>query len=440
MRFMDDGVLLRGEKARELYAKVKDLPIIDYHCHLDQGAIAADRKWDNIGELWLAGDHYKWRAMRCCGVDERYITGAADYKDKFIKYAEIMPKLIGNPLYYWTHFELKRIFGIDDPLNANRAKYIYDAASERLRLLSARELMRLFDVRFVATTDDPADDLALHGKYDGITVSPTFRPDRLMSLDADYLNKLGAASGVDIESLDDLLVALERRLDHFVQKGCKMSDHGFENFPSRYVTHSEAEHLFARRRNITESGRDALRGYLLTKLAAMYRERGITMQLHFSVMRNVNSSAYRALGVDSGFDIAGEPADIKNLVKFLDTVGDERRPRTVLYTLNDGNLAALAAAAGAFRNVLLGAAWWFNDTVEGIRKNLSVIAEYGVLGNMLGMLSDSRSFSSYVRFDFFRRIACDYVGDKVERGEYAETDAAALLYDLCYGNAERMVK
>lgn len=440
MMFFDNDLLIYNETGKKLYEKVKDLPIIDYHCHLDQKMIEADSTFSDIGELWLAGDHYKWRAMRLNGVDEYYITGGASYREKFIKYAEIVPNLIGNALYYWTHIELKQIFGIDKPLNGDTAAEIYDAANEKLKGMTVRSMLRDFGVSFIATTDDPVDDLLHHGVYDGINVTPTFRPDKLFMFEESYLEKLGEVSGVKIDTLDDLLTALSDRLDYFVSKGCRMADHGMDTFPADYAREGEARELFAKRLTLTVDEREALKGYLLIWLSKEYAKRGITVQLHIAVTRNVNPDAFALCGADSGFDVISEAPSVHNVLNFFSRISDSERPSTVLYTLNDSNLASMACISGAYRNVRMGAAWWFNDTVEGIRRNLKIISEYSSLGNNLGMLTDSRSFSSYGRFDFFRRILCNYVGDLVEKGEYDAGSAEALVENICYNNAKRMVE
>lgn len=438
--FFDENLLLYSETGRELYAKVKEFPIVDYHCHLEQYKIATDHKFFDIGELWLATDHYKWRAMRLNGVDEHYITGNASYRDKFVKYAEILPNLIGNPLYYWTHLELKQIFGINIPLNGDTAERIYEEANNKLKDMSVRSMLNSFKVEFIATTDDPVDDLEYHKKYDSINVTPTFRPDRLFEFEDSYLTRLSNVSGVTINSLKDLLKALTIRLDYFVEKGCRMADHGMDTFPENYASENQAEELFTRHNNLSEKERDSLKGYLLVWLSKEYAKRDITVQFHLAVTRNVNKSAFMLSGPDSGFDVISEAPSVKNVISFLGQISDEERPNTILYTLNDSNLASMACISGAFRKVRMGAAWWFNDTVEGIRRNLKIISEYSSLGNNLGMLTDSRSFSSYCRFDFFRRILCDYVGNLVDIGEYDSQSALGLVENICYYNARRMVE
>lgn len=434
--FFGNDLFLRSAAAQTVYESVKDLPIIDYHCHLDERMIARDAKFDNIGRLWLSGDHYKWRAMRMCGVDEEYITGDRSDKEKFLAYARILPQLAGNPLYYWTHMELKQIFGITEPLNGESAERIYERANERLKEISVSTLLKQYKVEYVATTNDPTDSLEAHGRYGGTLIAPTFRPDKLYSLDEEYLRALGRAAGTEIGTLDDLLSAIGKRLDFFLSKGCRISDHGFERFPKAYADYAEAKRLFNRRGTLTAEEKDAFFGFLLVWLAKEYGRRGMIMQIHFAVIRNNNRAMFARCGVDSGFDLIGEEQSVKDLVRFFDAVGDDDRPETVIYTLNDGNLPALLAVTGAFRHVRAGAAWWFNDTVEGIRRNLSTIAEYSVLGTNFGMLTDSRSFSSYARFDFFRRLLSDYLGSLAEKGEYPLDAAIDLAKKICYNNVK----
>ena len=432
--FFGDDLLLGTESAKQLFASVRDLPIIDYHCHLDQTAIKRDDKFEDIGQLWLAGDHYKWRAMRMCGVDEKYITGNSTWKEKFIHYAEILPRLAGGPLYYWTHLELKQIFGICEPLNGDSAERIYDRANKRLAQLSVRKILDLFKVEFVATTDDPAGDLSSHGKYGNTLVTPTFRPDKLYAPTRAYLDELGKTAGMKIDTLGDLLSALTCRLDYFKSKGCRIADHGFRDFPKSYASEEEAARIFASFDTATAAEKDAYFGFITVWLAKEYKKRGMTLQLHFSVTRNVNPEIYASQGVDRGCDVFTNEANADDVIALLARFTDEERPDMLLYTLNPNAVPMLAAITGAFRGVRMGAAWWFNDTACGIRENLSRIAEYACLGTHTGMLTDSRSFSSYSRFDFFRRLLCDYVGGLVERGEYDMAAARRLVADVCYNN------
>ncbi len=433
-KFFGDDLFLDTPSAERIYAKIKDLPIIDYHCHLPPALVARDAGFSGIGELWLAGDHYKWRAMRLCGVDEKYITGGADYREKFMKYAEILPRLAGNPLYYWTHLELKQIFGIGEPLNADSAARIYDAANEKLKKMRVSDFFRLYKVEYAATTDDPADELKYPGRYGTTEMRPTFRPDKAWTFDGEYLRRLGGAAGVQIAEWDDLFIALCRRLDDFAAKGCKIADHGFSHFPGAYAGDAEARALFRRRDSLSGEEKEKLFGNLLLRLTREYGRRGILMQIHFAVDRNVHEEMFRRCGADSGFDVIGEAQDVRDVAAYFDRIPDAERPETVLYTLNDGNLPALACLTGAFRHVRMGAAWWFNDTVEGIRRNLATIAEYSALGTNLGMLTDSRSFSSYARFDFFRRLLSGYLGGLAERGEYDISAAETVAKDICYDN------
>ena len=432
-KFYGDDLLLDSPYAETIYAQVKDLPIIDYHCHLDQRKIAENAEFSDIGELWLSGDHYKWRAMRLCGVEERYLTGNASYHDKFIKYAQIVPLLAGNPLYYWTHMELKQIFGINEPLCSESAERIYNAANKTLRSLRVRDLLKKYKVEYVATTDDPCDDLSAHGNYGGTAVAPTFRPDKAYN-PIEYTAKLEKAVGRSITTAAEYLNALIERLDYFVSKGCKITDHGFERFPSEYADDDTAEKLFGRRDTWMQKEQEKFFGWLLCKLTREYGKRGLIMQIHFAVVRNNNGEMFGKRGADCGFDLIGEPQSVKDIIEFFNRVSDGERPLTVLYTLNDSNLSAIAAVTGAFRNVRMGAAWWFNDTVEGIRRNLETIAEYSCLGTNFGMLTDSRSFSSYARFDFFRRILADYLGKLADSGEYPIESAIQTAKDICYYN------
>jgi glucuronate isomerase len=376
--------------------------------------------------------------MRLCGVDENYITGGASYKEKFVKYAQIMPLLAGNPLYYFSHFELKQLFDITEPLDGDSAEYIYEKANEILASYSVADFLKKYKVELVATTDDPADTLQYHGIVGKTAVVPTFRPDKYYCPSDSDLARLGTAAEVEIKTLDDLLSALVNRLDFFVEKGCFMSDHGFEKFPRDIISKEEADKLFDRRKELDNNSKNALFGYILRYLLKEYKKRGMTAQLHFSVRRNVNSAMFAKTGVDSGFDVAGEPESPAVIEIFLNSMDDSERPDIILYALNDTPLKAIASITGAFRGVRMGAAWWFNDTVSGIRRNLDAIAEYSALGTSPGMLTDSRSFAGYSRFDFFRRILCDYVGNLVDRGEYSEKNAEKLVYDICYDNARKM--
>ncbi len=395
MAFFDENLLLSGETAKRIYSAISALPIIDYHCHLNEKEIKEDKRFENIGELWLSGDHYKWRAMRLAGVSEEYITGEKSYEEKFFAYAKILPMLIGNPLYYWTHMELSSVFDIHEPLNEDSAKSIWDRANEKLKDISVKTLLKKFRVEYIATTDDPFSTLENHGDIDGVKVRPTFRPD------ACFIN--GEDNGI-----------LEERLDYFISKGCKIADHGFDDF-------EDTENL----------------QWLIEKCY----EKGVVLQLHFGTFRNINTKAFGAIGKDSGFDVFRANIDTDALAHLLNKMNIKLGglPKIILYSLNDECLRSVCAISGAFRNVLVGAAWWFNDTVQGIRRQLETVSEYAVLGNNLGMLTDSRSFSSYVRFDFYRRILSSYIADKIDKGEYDENSGISLAKNIAYYNVKEVL-
>lgn len=389
--YYGEELLLENEAAKKIYEEIKNLPIIDYHCHLDEKAIKEDKKFENIGELWLSGDHYKWRAMRLCGVEEKYITGEADYHEKFLKFAEILPLLCGNPVYMWSQMELSRIFGINKPLNKDTAEEIWEEANETLKTLSVQGLLKKFKVEYIATTDDPYSPLENHGDIGGVKVRPTFR--------ADQRFKENAAKS-----------ELEKRLDYFVEKGCKIADYGFD-----FIDEGDEN---------------------LVWLIENCYKRKMLLQLHFGTFRNVNAKMYEECGKDSGFDIMRGAIDTDKLAKILDRENARLGglPKIVVYPLNDYDLRALGALTGAFPQVKLGAAWWFNDTVNGIKRQLETAAEYSALGTQYGMLTDSRSFSSYVRFDFYRRILSSFIGERVKNGEYDENAAIALARKIAYEN------
>lgn len=435
--FFGNDLFLTTPAAKSLYESVRDLPIVDYHCHLNEKEIREDRTFSSLGELWLGGDHYKWRAMRLCGVEEKYVTGDAPYEEKYRKFAEIFPKLCGSPLYYWTQLELKLLFGITEPLNPESAERIRRSADEQLKTMHVSDILKKFRVEYVATTDDPVSPLSAHGTVGGVRVCPTFRPDRILSLDGEAIRELGEAAGTSVDRLDGLKEALIRRLDYFCAHGCRISDHGMDFLPVADCGEFRASELYARRERLGAEEKAELSAHLLSFLAGQYRARDMVMQLHFATFRNVNSAAFDAVGRDAGFDVMRDRADVDRLAGFFDALSKrDALPKTVVYSLNPGTVPALATLTGAFPSVRVGAAWWFNDTLSGIRRQLEVIAEYTVLGTHLGMLTDSRSFASYARFDFFRRILSEFVGGYVERGEYDPEAAKQLMYDVCLGNVK----
>lgn len=438
--FFGDDILLEGSAAHEIYEQIKDLPIIDYHSHLCPKQTATGVKFNNIGEAWLATDHYKWRAMRLCGVDERLISGNADWKEKFVAYASILPSMAGNPIYFWSHMELLKIFGIRKPLNAQTAEEIYEEANEKIKNMTSNDILSQFNVRYIATTDDPADDLTYHGKVGDLTVAPTFRPDKILAFDSAAIARLSKASDTDTNTYAGLKDALTKRLDFFVQKGCTISDHAFADFPKNYLSDADAEEAYLRLTTLNADQLDGLRGNLMLWLMRQYRKREMVAQLRFSVVRNVNTPMFARLGVDTGFDVMTSACNYRGVIKFLDLLTDEERPTIILYSLNPNATAPLACLSGAFRNVYIGAAWWFNDTLEGIKNNLLTISEYASIGTHPGMLTDSRSFLSYSRFDFFRRILSTFIGQKVDRGEYWIEDALRLAEDISYNNIKKMLR
>lgn len=438
--FLNDELLIDNKVGVELYKSVKDLPIIDYHCHLNEREIANNSGFKTITELWLKGDHYKWRTMRSCGVDEKYITGDASDYEKFLAFATIMPKLIGNSVYYWAHLELKMVFGITKPLNKDTSKEIYEECNEKLKKITTQTLLNQFKVEFVCTTDDPTSSLSVHGKYNNTVVAPTFRPDALFALEENYINELSKVSNVEIKDLNTLKMALEKRLDFFVSKGCKITDHGMDYLPGNDVGEEKANEIFLKRKDVTIKEKYEFFSHMMRYLAKEYKKRNMVMQIHFATFRNINSSTFASIGKDSGFDVIRHETNTDNLAYFLDDLNNSNLlPKTILYSLNSNAIKEMSVIAGSFRNVKIGPAWWFNDNLIGNREQMEIIAEYSTLGTFLGMLTDSRSFSSYVRFDFFRRILCNLVGNYVERGEYDYNSAFKLVEDICYNNIKEFL-
>ena len=439
--FLNDELLIDNEVGVELYNHVKDLPIIDYHCHLNEHEIANNSGFKTITELWLKGDHYKWRTMRSCGVDEKYITGDASDYDKFLAFATIMPKLIGNSVYYWAHLELKLVFGIVKPLTKDTAKEIYDECNEKLKSITTQTLLEKFKVELVCTTDDPTSSLSVHGKYNNTLVAPTFRPDALFNLENSYIEELSKASGIHIHDIYTLKDAIENRLDYFVSKGCLITDHGMDFLPSVDVGENRANDIFLKRGSLSWMEKYDFFSHMMRYLAKEYKKRNMVMQIHFATFRNINSDAFEKIGKDSGFDVIRHETHTDHLAAFLNDLNKTNSlPKTILYSLNSNAVKEMAVIAGSFRNVKIGPAWWFNDNLIGNREQMEIIAEYSTLGTFLGMLTDSRSFSSYVRFDFFRRILANLVGKYVERGEYDYKSAFKLVEDICYNNIKEFLE
>ncbi len=441
-RFYDDGLLLHGDTANRLYQECSaGKPIIDYHCHLNPQEIYDDQPFHNLGEMWLAGDHYKWRAMRQNGVDERLITGDSSFREKYDAWSAALPYMIGSPLYHWTQMELAQIFDIRRPLNPDTAAAIWDETCSIMAdgSLSPRSLIKKFDVRVICTTDDPCDDLQYHKKLAGETdlhakVLPTFRPDKLYTgLDtpafADYVKQLGTVSSIATDSFDGFLAAVEARLDYFVSCGCVVSDHSIGHVPTCHGDKADAARVFAAAiagDAISTADYEMYLDFMLRTLAGFYRARGMVMQLHMSPIRNASRIMFRKLGADHGFDTVGSMVSPEDLCRMLADIEEATGlPKMVLYSLNAASNESIITALGSFSGEVpgklqLGSAWWFADHVDGIQRQLRLTAANGALGRFIGMLTDSRSFTSYVRFDYFRRILCNIIGGWVDGGEYPD--------------------
>ncbi len=453
--------MLESDAAKELYHEhATRMPIIDYHCHLAPRMIAEDHRFGSITEAWLGGDHYKWRVMRGNGVEEAYITGEKSDWEKFEKWAETLPYAIRNPLYHWTHLELARIFGIDEVLNPRTARKIYDECNARLKEpgFCAKGLMRRFNVEVVCTTDDPVDTLEYHRQIAEsgfeVKVLPTWRPDKVtMVTDPKayniYINRLEVAADMSIGSYEDLLDALHRRHDFFDRMGCRLSDHGLGGFVAADYTEGELMQIFAKvRRGATLTNGEVVKfqSGLLFDLALMDAESGWTQQYHVGAIRNCNSRMFELLGPDVGYDAIGEEPCAEAGNKFLDRLARAGKlAKTILYNLNPKDTEVLVTMAGNFNEgptvgkVQYGAAWWFLDQEEGIIRQLNALSSLGVLGRFVGMLTDSRSFLSYPRHEYFRRILCNLLGRDVERGRLPRSEMAwigQVVEDISYNNAK----
>lgn len=452
---MKKDFMLSTKTAQVLYHTIAaDLPIIDYHCHLSAKEIYEDRRFGNITKLWLEGDHYKWRLMRSFGVEEKYITGEASDKEKFLKWVEALETAIGNPLYHWSHLELQNYFGFDSIICRENSESIWNLCSKKLARedFSARNLILRSGVEVICTTDDPADTLEWHKKLResdfAVKVLPSFRPDKALGIEkADftaYLEKLG-----HITSFASLKEVLKARLDYFVSLGCKVSDHGLAAVPFAPAEEAEIEAIFQKRlKRIlpTAPEEQKFKTALLIFLGREYAARGMVMQLHFGVMRDINTRVYEALGADAGIDAIGDAVSMKDFAAFLNALEKTGElPKTILYSLNGNDNAALMSVIGAFQGggvkgkVQLGSAWWFQDHESGMRAQLKALAAQGHLATFVGMLTDSRSFLSYARHEYFRRILCDVVGTWVEEGKYPDDERLlnTIIRGICYENAKK---
>lgn len=470
-KFIDEDFLLNTDTAKSLFnnsAKVS--PIFDYHCHLIPSQIAENKKFKNLTEVWLYGDHYKWRQMRTFGIEEKFITGDASDYDKFLAWASTVENLIGNPLYHWTHLELQRYFNIYEPLNKKTAESIWKKANEKLSSdeLSVKGIFEKFNVYAVGTTDDPIDSLEYHkaikegsakiGKIN-TKVLPSFRPDKALLIDianmpygnnkdfSTYINELSKVSGVSIKKVDDVIEALIKRLDYFVELGCVASDHALEYPPCKVLSDELIDKAFTNSLNgerITKDEADAYKTKVLSALSQAYSKKGIIMQLHFSAIRNNNLKMFGLLGADTGFDAVSDKEISSNLSGLLNLMSKNASlPKTVVYTLNPKDYYPLATLMGAFQGdgikgkIQLGSGWWFLDHKDGMNEQLRVLGNLGMLPSFIGMLTDSRSFLSYPRHEYFRRILCNLIGDLVENGEYPnDTEKlSSIVSDICFNNA-----
>ena len=461
MSFINDDFLLTTDAARELYhGYAEKMPIIDYHCHLPPAEIAEDKTWENIAQVWLGGDHYKWRQMRSNGVDERFVTGDAGWHDKFVKFAETIEVLLKNPLFDWSHLELARYFGVEERLSRATAESIWERCNARLREpgFSARGFMVRSNVKAVCTTDDPVDTLEHHKAVAdsgfAVRVLPTWRSDKAGKIDEPaawnaWMDRLAAAAGTPVRTWDDFLDAMDKRHAFFESRGCVVSDYGItEIFAAPYTT-GEIKAIF---RKVREGGvatpAEAYKfksAWLYEGLCADARANWST-QLHYSCLRNANSRMMQKLGPDTGFDCIGEWNVAESLARLFDRLeSEDALPRTILYSLNPKDNEMLASLMGSFQKgpdrgkLQLGAAWWFLDQKDGMKKQIEALAALGCLGNFVGMLTDSRSFLSYTRHEYFRRILCGKLGEEMARGEIPNDIAwvGGLVEDIAYNNANR---
>ncbi len=458
--FLDEHFLLQNKTAERLYHEyAEQQPIIDYHCHLPVQDIAEDHRFRDLQEIWLAGDHYKWRAMRTNGIDERYCTGDASPREKFDKWAATVPYTMRNPLYHWTHLELKRYFGITDLLSPQTAGPVWEKANSMLQQpdFSCRGLLKKMNVEVVCTTDDPVDDLRyheqLHQEFSEVKVVPAFRPDKAMAVEDPatyngYLDRLGEAAGMVITSYGDLLEALKQRHDYFDARGCRLSDHGIDTFYAEEYTEKEVEKIFHRIRSGKEldlPSQKKIKTALLLEFARMDHEKGWVQQYHYGALRNNNRRMFEQLGPDTGFDSIDDMPVARTMSRFLDRLAwEEKLTKTILYNLNPADNELVATMAGNFQDgtvpgkIQFGAAWWFLDQKEGIERQLNALSSLGLLSRFVGMLTDSRSFLSYPRHEYFRRILCNVIGSDVEAGLLPNDIAwlGKMVGDISYFNAK----
>lgn len=458
--FMDENFLLSTPTAQELFHEfAEQMPIIDYHCHINPREIAEDRKFENITQVWLGGDHYKWRQMRSNGVDEKYITGDASDREKFQKWAETLEKAIGNPLYHWSHLELQRYFGYHGVLNAQTAEEVWNICNAKLAedAMSVRNIIRQSNVKVICTTDDPIDTLEWHQKIAAdpevdFKVYPAWRPDKAMNIEKpdfmEYIGKLGTVAGVAIDSFAKLMEAIRVRMEYFDSMKCCVSDHGI-NY-AVYVPADEAtvEEIFQKKANGEELSAlevDQFKTAFMVAVGREYHRLGWIMQLHYGCKRDNNDFRYRQLGPDTGYDCINNYAPAAQLADFLNALNaTDQMPKTILYSLNPADNAIIDTIIGCFQDasavgkIQHGSAWWFNDHKVGMTEHMTSLANLSLLGNFIGMLTDSRSFLSYTRHEYFRRIMCELIGGWVENGEYPYDKAVLekIVKGISYNNAK----
>jgi glucuronate isomerase len=459
--FMDEDFILQSETAKKLYHEYAEvMPVLDYHCHLNPQEIYENKKYDTITQVWLGGDHYKWRQMRSNGVEEKYITGDASDREKFQKWAETLELAIGNPLYHWSHLELKRYFGYDGYLNGETAEEVWNLCNAQLQGEGRRprDLIKMSNVTLVCTTDDPADTLEWHQKIKedetfDVQVLPAWRPEKAMNMAKpdylDYLVRLGDAAGVKIDSFKALIDALKIRMEHFVAMGCRTSDHSLDYVMYQPASEEEVEKIFAKR--LSGEMPDALEKKkfetaFMIAMAKEYYKNNWVMQLHYGVKRDNNGRIYGALGPDAGIDCISNYAPASEMADFLNALAiTDELPKTVLYSLNPADNASIGTIIGCFQDssavgkIQQGSAWWFNDHKTGMTEQMTSLASLGLLGNFIGMLTDSRSFLSYTRHEYFRRIMCNLIGGWVDNGEYPADykTLEKIVKGISYNNAVR---
>lgn len=463
-KFMDENFLLQTKTAQELYHNhAAKMPIFDYHCHISPQEIAADKRFDNLSQIWLYGDHYKWRAMRTNGVQERYCTGDASDWEKFEKWAETVPYTLRNPLYHWTHLELKKFFGIDKVLSPATAREVWETCNAKLNTpeYSCRNIIRMANVHTICTTDDPVDSLEYHRQIKAsgfeVAVLPAWRPDKAMMVENPesfnaYVDKLGEAANIDIETFNDFMDAIDNRHQFFHENGCRLSDHGLETAYAEDYTEKEIQAIFAKvRKGQSLSQEEVLKfkSCMLYEFGIMDHSRGWTQQFHLGALRNNNTRLFRTLGPDTGFDSIGDFEVARPLSRLLDRLDMENQlAQTILYNLNPRDNELIATMIGNFQDgsvpgkIQFGSGWWFLDQKDGMEKQMQALSNLGLLSRFVGMLTDSRSFLSYTRHEYFRRTLCNLLGNDVENGEIPHDMEllGQMVENICFNNAYNYFK